>query len=97
MLDASGRALQIGDTGTRPGLVIIYLHQSKTDQLGRGPWVQLASCPEREICRGEALDRYLDMCPLAGRFLFLHFDLMLLTLFQFQPRVGTDGPSPWGL
>lgn len=61
--DLSFRALRRGDVSTRVDRIILTLHISQTDQLGRGQRITLRPCPEEAFCPVDSLHRYVDMRP----------------------------------
>lgn len=57
---------------------------SKTDQLGKGTWLRLLSCPRSPIFLGIRMSTYLAIRPKIGGVLFVHVDCSPLTKFQFN-------------
>lgn len=69
----------ISGTGIR-----MFIRRSKTDQLGKGRWIQLNQCKDPIICPAIVVSTYLSVRPdLSGNFL-IHRDGLPLTKFQFS-------------
>lgn len=62
----------------------IFLPQSKTDKVGKGQWIQLNSCPIKEICPVLLLKQYLVRRPKVNNMLFVHENGEMLTKYQFN-------------
>ncbi|XP_075065752.1 uncharacterized protein LOC142152726 [Mixophyes fleayi] len=65
------------------GVVSCKIIRSKTDQSGRGAWVQLHRQPNSNICPVNLVSRFMNMRPQARLFL-CHHNGMPLTKYQFS-------------
>lgn len=73
----------LSDLRLGSNLVQLFLHRSKTDQLGRGRWIKLRQLPG-SICSVSLLRKYLAVCPALGSFLLIHSSGHPLTIYQFN-------------
>lgn len=64
--------------------VHIWLQQSKTDQCGKGRWVNLCVQEDGIVCPVEAVKQFMGIRPLGKGFFLIHANSMPLTKFQFD-------------
>lgn len=62
----------------------VFLRRSKTDQLGKGAWVELRSIPGSKICPVAAVGEFCKIRPTGGGIFFHHEDGTAVSRFQFQ-------------
>lgn len=61
----------------------IFLHRFKTDQLGKGSWINLYVCIDQVICPVRLLNAYISVRPIGQHLLFVRENNSPLTNFQF--------------
>lgn len=61
----------------------ILINKSKTDQLGRGSWIQLENCVSWHICPVFLVNQYTLVRPAGGKKFFIHESGLPLTKYQF--------------
>lgn len=85
--------LRVQDVIVSSIVIRIFIRRSKTDQLGRGCWIQLYPCRDPIICPSVVISKYLSVRPkFLGNFL-IHADGLPLTKFQFSSVLRAMGFS----
>lgn len=62
----------------------IHIFKSKTDQLGKGTWIDLHPIPSSNICPLKMVSDYLSIRPYHFTNFFIHSDFSPLTKYQFN-------------
>lgn len=75
--------LLVGEVFCRSDLVALFLRWSKTDQQGKGRYVQLHHIHGSSICPMAALEEYCSIWPMGGGSFLVHRDGSALSNFQF--------------
>ena len=77
--------LEVSDVKILTSSLKVKLRSSKTDQIGRGEIINMASVlGSPTICPVQSLSRYLDVRPKSAKKLFVHRNGSQLTRYQFQ-------------
>ena len=77
------RGIALDDVRLSASEVLLFIRQSKTDQLGKGAWMRLPATGHPGPCPVKDARRFLRMRPAAPGPLFIHQDGSLLTRDQF--------------
>ncbi|XP_063781311.1 integrase/recombinase xerD homolog [Pseudophryne corroboree] len=80
---AAGTGLLVKNIAASQGAVLCKIHKSKTDQIGKGRWVQLGRHPDTTVCPIEVVQKFLEVRPKGGENFLIHVDQAALTRFQF--------------
>lgn len=62
----------------------IFIRRSKTDQLGKGIWINLYACSSSPICPVHLLSKYYSIRPCMYDNFFIHESGSPLTKYQFN-------------
>lgn len=76
--------VDVQDVQLRGDALGVFLKRSKTDQLGKGAWVELRSVPGSPLCPVTAVGEFCRVRPAGGGTFFRHEDGSALSRFQFQ-------------
>ena len=75
--------IQVSDVFLSATTVKIFIRRSKTDQYGKGVWIELFPCANQAICPVGLLQNYSQVRPPGGHNFFLHESGAPLTKYQF--------------
>lgn len=76
--------IQLSDVFISDAAVRLFIRRSKTDQMGKGAWVNLSACNGSPLCPVKLLCQYAYVRPRFPNKFFIHESGRPLTIFQFN-------------